>query len=215
MAMVKLKDQFRQELEDTRVTTTELLLEYSHLIPEDPAEIEHHFRRMGRTPQAYNKFMAGISLIHTNRYWRHLPSFIALSNAITYGYVYMPELPLASTESFGWSVIEAVLLCPDHTLNECQFTTDIQRYIEQRSHYESEFPLSMKYFVADESVKNYDSPQLNTWLITRTQDMIRRIITAFKRRGDPINAESLQDYRRRLRFIFRDTANLFDGEFAS
>jgi hypothetical protein len=197
-----LQAKVQQALQDEEITATQLLIRHPEFMDDDPAAIEHMFRRFGYSGQAYNKYMAGVEIIKTNRYWKHLPSFLTLAHAITYGHVYAGELIMTTMEAASWSVVEAVLLCPDVSLEECEFTDDIKTYIVKRAEYENQFGLTLSSFIDDDEIKKIDSPHLNTWLVTRTQELLGAIKKEFKRRHEEINLQSINDLRRKLSLVF-------------
>lgn len=196
---------------DDTITASELLVMYPDLLLEveddvgkidllDDAYIEHRLRTEGWGAIAFNKFSALRNIIYSNRYWFNLPDTLTLANGVTYGIAYVGALPLANMEALGWSIVEAVLWEQDLTL--AKFSDNIKAYIYSLAEYTQEFAITLSNFVDNEKVKEFDSPQLNTWLIVKTKDMLSSIAKIMRAKNNPINLNSLKDIKMKLEVLF-------------
>ncbi|MEM3062713.1 MAG: hypothetical protein QW303_04095 [Nitrososphaerota archaeon] len=180
---------------------TQLLIKYNDLLQEDPFVILEEFTKRGEKQENYNKFMAGRTIIETNFYWSRLPQFLLLSDAITYGRVYYDTIPMASVESIGWSVLEAVILTPD--LAEVRLDDNVKAYIKQRVKFEKEYPFTLKRFLDDPNndFEKFESADINNWLIVGIKQYIKAIKEQFKDRGETILPETRVDLEKKFAFF--------------
>lgn len=84
-------------------------------------------------PQAMAKLMAGITLVTTNLYYKSLPHFIDLTNALC-GSPPSESFDIADAEECAWGITEALLISPPD--EDEPFTNDIRGYIAQAAHNE-------------------------------------------------------------------------------
>lgn len=177
----------------------QLAIRHNDLLFEDPTVIEDEFEARKESKAAYNKFMAAKCLIETNYYWSRLQHFLHLCNSITYGYVFPEITPMASIEAIGWSIVEATLLTQD--LKEAVLEDNTLAYIEERIKYEQEFPFTLYPFITTLSPKNYDSSEINNWIVVGMKNMVHAIRNEFEKRKEKLTAASLDDLESKLKIF--------------
>lgn len=98
----------------------------------DPAtitlEIEEEFDV--ELPQhAFDKLMAAIQILTTDRFFKSLPDFIVFCNVLS-GDTYRPDMwDPADGEEVAWGITEALLISPPDDNDEQPFTDEIRAYI--------------------------------------------------------------------------------------
>lgn len=202
--MNTLKERIAERRAARSTFATTLLIRYNNLIEEDPEYIADVLRVHGEPDENYHRYMAAVHLLTSNFYWRNIVQFLILSDAITYGAVNLNSVPLASVESIGWSVVEAVILTPD--FDDLRFDNNILTYIKKRVEYERECPVTLRPFIGPEYVEKYENAITNNWIVDRMHTLVNDIKAEFEKRGERMNISSLSDLEMRLS-IFTDHQN--------
>ncbi len=78
--------------------------------------------------RAYNKLMAAINLVKSNEFWKDLPSFVLLSNALATGQFDPRVVDLASIWEVNLSIGDCIIIWPEEP---SEFSDSILRYIQQ------------------------------------------------------------------------------------
>jgi hypothetical protein len=79
----------------------------------------------------FNKLMAGVDLITTDKFYRVLDDFIRLCNALYNGTINVEEFDPADAAEISWGITEALLLWPPDPNDQAPFDDKILGYIGQ------------------------------------------------------------------------------------
>ncbi len=83
-------------------------------------------------PEAnFNKFMAARELVTSNAFWKSLPDFIDLCNALDDGSFDPRVFDIAAVGEIAWAITESVLLWPPDKSSSEEFAPDILAYIRE------------------------------------------------------------------------------------
>jgi len=82
----------------------------------------------------FNKLMAAVEIVTTDRFYRSLDDFIRLCNALYNGTVNIEEFDPADAGEISWGITEALLLWPPDQADENPFDEKILGYIGQATH---------------------------------------------------------------------------------
>jgi hypothetical protein len=77
----------------------------------------------------FNKLMAGVVLVTTNKFYKSLPDFIRLCNEISHGYIDTRMWDPADALEIAWGITESLLIWPPDPREEKPFADDVIAYI--------------------------------------------------------------------------------------
>lgn len=91
-------------------------------------EIEDDFNIVP-APSAYNKLMAAVTLMTTDKFYKSLPDFIMLCNVLSHGTFDPRTWDPADAMEIAWGITEALLIWPPDPNDESPFSDTILAYI--------------------------------------------------------------------------------------
>lgn|SRR5262245_24266450 len=77
----------------------------------------------------FDRLMAAVSVVASDRFFRHVPSFVAVCNALAGDEFDPEEFDPADVMEMAWAVTEACLLWPPDHDEPAPFSNDVRRYI--------------------------------------------------------------------------------------